>query len=108
MFNKYKIILTPFPFTDLSSSKVRPAIIVSKESIGDDVVVVFISSQNNKKFGFDLSLLKSKINGLKTDSVIRVSKIATLDKKIILGEIGELDKSLQKKLDSSLTKMLGL
>ena len=40
------MILVPFPFTDLSGNKVRPALIISKEKIGVDVIVVFITSQN--------------------------------------------------------------
>ena len=40
------IVLTPFPFTDLSTTKRRPAIVISKdnEQTGD-VVVAYISSQ---------------------------------------------------------------
>lgn len=43
---KGTIVLTPFPFTDLSAIKRRPAVIVQRsEKTGDDVVVAFISSK---------------------------------------------------------------
>lgn len=43
---KGAIVLTPFPFTDLSSTKRRPAIIVSNPCISaKDVIVAFISSR---------------------------------------------------------------
>lgn len=45
MFERGKIILVPFPFTDLSSQKIRPAVIVSRASEGSpDTIVAFITS----------------------------------------------------------------
>lgn len=90
MYKFGKIVLIPFPFTDLSGAKVRPAVIISNKPIGDDVVVVFISSNIKKLREFDVLIRKNSKNGLKSDSIIIVSKIATLEKKTILGEIGEL------------------
>ncbi|MEK7453266.1 MAG: type II toxin-antitoxin system PemK/MazF family toxin [Patescibacteria group bacterium] len=107
MFKRGKIVLIPFPFSDLSGVKVRPAVIVSDDLSGSDIIVVFISSiitKINKKT--DIKILASqnsfKGTGLKTSSVIKVSKIATLDKKIILGEIGEIDKSIEKEINKKL------
>lgn len=91
------IILTPFPFTDLSGNKVRPALVLGVQDAGDDVTVCFISSiSQNRIHKFDIlvdSKDKSFIKtGLKLTSVIKVIKIATLDKMVVLGKIGELDK----------------
>ncbi len=85
-----KIVLVSFPFTDLSGTKVRPAVVVSNKPIGDDVVVAFISSNTKKTRKFEIFLKMSEENGLKSDSVVIVSKLATLEKKTILGEIGQL------------------
>lgn len=38
------IILIPFPFTDLTSAKVRPAVVISSNPQEEDVIVAFISS----------------------------------------------------------------
>lgn len=38
------IVLVPFPFTDLSGHKVRPAVIVSPDPVGVDILLAFISS----------------------------------------------------------------
>lgn len=88
-----KIVLVPFPFTDLSGMKVRPAVVVSNKNIGGDVILAFISTNTKKKGKFEVFLKMSDKNGLKSDSVVLVSKIATLEKKIILGEIGRLSNS---------------
>ncbi len=90
------IVLTPFPFTDLSGNKVRPALVLGIQEGGDDVTVCFISSvEQNKTYQLEI-LVDSKEKsfpktGLKLKSIIKVTKIATLDKKVILGKIGELD-----------------
>lgn len=92
------MVLVPFPFTDLSGSKVRPALILGVQKSGDDITVCFVSShKQNKKYPGDVILKESDkkfdITGLKTSSIIKVTKIATLDKAVILGKIGELDKN---------------
>ncbi len=108
MYKKYKIVLVPFPFTDLSTSKIRPAVIISHNLLGGDVVTSFISSEIEKVSVSDVKIKKTEVNGLKKNSVIKISKIATLDKKTILGEIGEVDNNLKKKIDHNLKKVFDL
>ncbi len=38
------IVLVPFPFTDLSGQKLRPAVIISPDPVGEDILLAFISS----------------------------------------------------------------
>jgi mRNA interferase MazF len=96
---KGAIVLIPFPFTDLSGQKIRPAVILNDLSGSEDCIVAFISSIPDKsKQKYNLPVKVSKINGLKTNSVIKVSKIATLQKKSVIGEIGILEKSYQVNL----------
>src|SRR3990167_10606230 len=114
MFERSKVILVPFPFTDLSSSKVRPALIISEPKYMDqDVSVLFISSHLPKRKGSTDLCLKSsdphfEITGLKLDSLIKCNKIATLHRKIILGEMGYLHQEVQKQVDKKIKLALGL
>ncbi|MBT3348931.1 type II toxin-antitoxin system PemK/MazF family toxin [bacterium] len=94
MFEFGKIVLIPFPFTDLTSTKIRPALIISAKNETADLIVAFISS-HQKSDG--LPIKKSAENGLKVDSTIRFNKIATLNKKLILGEIGEISRDFLEK-----------
>jgi len=96
---KGKIILVPFPFTDLTAAKLRPALVVYEGE--KDAVVAFISS----KIPYELSgvdiLIKEgspgfRRAGLKVDWVIKLDKIATVLKDLIVGELGELDEDLRK------------
>lgn len=106
--SKGKIVLIPFPFTDLSGHKVRPAVILHVTR-GEDCIVAFLSSGiPKKKYPYDVAIRTSKRNGLKVDSIIKVDKLATLQKKIVLGEFGEVEKDIQKAVDSNLKKVFQL
>ena len=106
---KGKVILIPFPFTDLSGHKVRPAVVLHNNIRGDDCIVCFISSKQNERIGsFDIKVNANADNGLKVNSVIKTSKIATLEKKIALGEIGTLDKNTIKEIDRKLKSIFSL
>ena len=112
MPKKGKIVLIPFPFTDLSASKVRPAVIVSGFAQGEDIIAAFISSVKSKIQKTDIVLNSydkdfSK-TGLKADSVIKIGKIATLDKKIILGEMGEISIDTEKEINKKIKILFGL
>jgi len=96
MYKAGHIILTPFPFTDLSGNKVRPALVLGVQKGGDDLTVCFISSiPHNNVFMFDIIVGPEDKDfsktGLKLKSIIKITKIATLDRVVVLGIIGELD-----------------
>jgi mRNA interferase MazF len=92
MYEFGSIVLVPFPFTDLSATKVRPALIVSKPAKdARDVIVCFITSQEMPSMPQAAPLAAGKHSGLKVPSTVRFDKIATLDRRIILGELGRID-----------------
>lgn len=107
MYKRGTVVLVPFPFTDLSGSKVRPAVIVSDGKVGADVVLLFITSQSKLKGKHLVRITPGEENGIKTKSKIVCSKIATLEAKIIIGELGVLAASDLKKVDIELKKVLG-
>lgn len=89
--HKGTIVLVPFPFTDLSGQKVRPALILHV-SRGEDCIVTFITSGiPKKKYPFDVRINATGKNGLKMDSVIKTDKIATLQRKSSLASWGRLN-----------------
>jgi mRNA interferase MazF len=105
---KGKIVLVPFPFTDLTSAKLRPALVIYEGA--EDVVVAFISS----KVPADLSAVDVLVakkdtsfekSGLKVDSVIKLDKIATVLKNLVVGELGDLGEKPRREVNHKLTKM---
>ena len=107
--SKGTLVLIPFPFTDLSGQKVRPALVLVDFKKGEDCIVAFISSVKQKRSDpFDIPLPITNKNGLKMDSIIKIGKIATLQKKIILGEIGVLESELLDQVDKKLKMLFSL
>jgi mRNA interferase MazF len=85
---KGDIILISFPFTDLTGSKLRPAVVLASNEL--DVTVAFITTQLKWREEFDVLLSPTVTNGLKMDSMIRLSKIATLDVELVEGKLGNV------------------
>ncbi|MEK7614590.1 MAG: type II toxin-antitoxin system PemK/MazF family toxin [Patescibacteria group bacterium] len=105
---KGTIVLVPFPFTDLSGQKVRPALALYDSRRGEDCIVAFISSLKTKTGIFDVRVKLSLKNGLKIDSAIKVDKIATLQKKIVLGELGVLESQYLSLVNKKLKQLFGI
>lgn len=76
------IVLTRFPFTDLTGGKVRPALVVSRDNDRrSDVILAFITSNVQAANNPDaLAIEPDAANGLKVPSVVRFDKLATLEK----------------------------
>ena len=103
---KGTIILIPFPFTDFSGMKTRPALILATDIY--DVTVAYITSKIIKQEENDLEILPSETNGLRIDSIIKLNKLATIDKGLILGELGVLSESDIKAIDKKLITVFAI
>ena len=95
---KGKIVLIPFPFTDLTMTKLRPALVLYEGE--RDIVVAFISSQiragmSNVGVVIKESHPQFNMTGLKMTSIVRLDKLATLLKNLVVGEIGSLSQDLR-------------
>lgn len=97
---KGDIVLVPFPFTDLTATKKRPALVLFSD--GEDVTLAFITTKKFRKKDWDLLLEPTKSNGLKKKSIVRLSKITTLEKKLVLGQLGSISDIKLKVLNSNL------
>ena len=103
---KGDIVLITFPFIDLSGSKLRPSVILAETSL--DLTVCFITTQIKWQEPTDLLLLPNLKNGLKKSSLVRTSKIATLDKTLIKGLLNRLTQRELADLDKVLKTLLQL
>ena len=106
---KGKIVLVPFPFTDLTAAKLRPALVLYEGK--RDVVLAFISSKiSAQPLEADVLLESAQVgfkkSGLKVDSLIKLDKLATVLKALILGELGELDEEKREEVNQKLQLLL--
>jgi mRNA interferase MazF len=102
---KGKIVVVPFPFTDLSSIKRRPALILHETKY--DVVVAYISSvMPSIPLPEDVLIPRSRPSfirtGLISDSVIQLDKLATIEKSLIIRILGEVDSDLKAEINPKL------
>jgi len=108
------VILTPFPFTDLHGTKVRPAIIVSRtDRPGDDVILAFVSSVVPAQplptdLIVDPDAPEWRGAGLKRPSIIKCDKLATVQRRVLLGELGSLSVACLLEMDRRLRHALAL
>ena len=103
---KGDIVLIPFPFSDLSGSKLRPAVVLF--TTDKDVTINFITSQLYLLSEYDIQVLPSASNGLKRTSLIRVGKFATVDKDLVVGRLGSIENKYEILLNKSLMQILQL
>lgn len=103
---KGDILLIPFPFTDLTGQKNRPALVLI--TTDTDITVAFITSQIRWQSEHDLKLEPSAENGLKVTSLVRLSKLATIDIELVIGRLGTLIQTDIQQLNKNLIKLLQL
>lgn len=99
---KGKIVLIPFPFTDLTSTKLRPALVLLEREL--DIVVAFISSKipsypSPDYIFVDIHHPEYGLTGLKVPSVIRPDKVCTILKELVIGELGEIGNLLKHQMN---------
>jgi len=103
------VVLVPFPFTDQSATKRRPAVVVSSQDYNKerpDIIILAISSQVRTPAGFGEVLVRSwKDAGLIKPSTIKPI-FTTVEKGLILKKLGQLAKEDQLALKKALTGIL--
>jgi len=89
-FVKGDVVVVPFPFSDLSQAKRRPALVIAQLE-GDDLILCQITSQGIRDKYAVLVEEDDFVSGsLKQKSNLRPNRIFTADKQIILYKIGHL------------------
>lgn len=87
-FIKGEVVVIPFPFSDLTQTKRRPALILT-ELEGDDLILCQITSQAIKdKYALPIDDSDFEMGGLKKPSNIRPNRIFTADTHLVLYRIG--------------------
>lgn len=92
-FQRADVVLIPFPYTDLSASKTRPAVVVSSgvyHRIRSDLLLAYVSSQVSKAHPvLDYVLVDWSFAGLPKPSFVR-PKIAVVEPKLVVHQVGSL------------------
>ena len=104
------LVLVPFPFTDQTTTKKRPAIVVSSATYNSerpDLVLMAVTSQTKLSTSFgEVTVSKWKLAGLIKPSVIKPI-FTTVEKGLILRRLGQLQGKDKQALQKTLQSILG-
>lgn len=101
------VVLVRFPFSDLSGSKVRPAIVVNTPHISQDIFAIPLTSKTDSLLEGEFVLSEWKGAGLNVASAVKRG-LYTLHQELIVRSVGTISKSDTAKVDASLRTWLGL
>jgi mRNA interferase MazF len=111
---KHKVVLVPFPFDDLSSSKVRPAVCLT-DPIGlhRHVVLAFVTSHvASHPLATDLIIDSADSDfvatGLHVSSTLQLHRLMTATTALIRRELGQLSPKMQAEVNNRLRRLFDL
>jgi len=110
-YNRGDVILVPFPFSDQTAAKKRPAIIVSSDtynSISQDIVIITVTGQIRSHIGVGEFLIEDwQSAGLLRPSAVK-SAISTIEQRLVLKILGRLSSKDVSTLEEALKELFDL
>jgi mRNA interferase MazF len=106
-YSKNEVILVNYPFSDLSVSKVRPAIVVSAKHTSKDIFIVPLTSKIETLLSGEFILTEWEEAGLNVSTAVKRG-IYTIKGSLILKSIGKISESDATNLQNALKKWLGI
>jgi len=111
IFDAFDVVVVPFPFTDRSTTKRRPALVLSdsrafNRQVGQSVLAM-ITSGANSAWPLDVEIEDLDSSGLPSASVVRM-KLFTLDHPLVIRKAGALAAYDRKGVINSLHKLFSL
>jgi mRNA interferase MazF len=105
-FVKGDIVIIPFPFSDLSGNKRRPALVLA-DLPGDDIILCQVTSQQSKDiYAVPIDSADFLNGSLPVASNIRPTRIFTADQNIIIRKAGTINPAILAKVSKILVGLL--
>jgi mRNA interferase MazF len=89
IYDRGDVILVPFPFSDLSGSKKRPALVLATISDWSELICMMLTSSPKGKGEIPIKHIIEA--GLPKPTVARIHRLFTIDQSIVLKKIGSLN-----------------
>ncbi len=107
-FIKGDVLVAQFPFSDLSSKKRRPVLVVAQSDFNDIIVCQITSIKNSIVKSIKLTPTSFASGKLPIISYIRPDKLFCSDRGLVLGRVGRLNISTMQKVDAALMEIFDL
>ena len=104
---KPEVILVRYPFSDLTSSKVRPAVVVNASHSSQDLFVVALTSKTSNLLAGEFILADWKLAGLNVETAVKRG-IFTIKQTLVKKYVGKLSDADAEQLENSLRTWLDL
>ena len=108
-YQPWDVVVVPFPYADRRTTSVRPAVIVSAEALSNHAGKYFlamITSAGNPPMYGDVAISDLKTVGLPVASVVRPTKVATLEQSSFHRRVGTLRREDRKQVRLRLQEFL--
>lgn len=109
-FERFAVVRVPFPVTDRSATKNRPALVISDaarfNSLAGHSVMAMITSAANPPWPLDCPIADPAGAGLPSPSKMRF-KLFTLDHRLVRGQLGRLAAEDRRLVADALGQLLG-
>ena len=109
IFQQKELVLLPYPFSDQGGTKVRPAIIVSNDSFNkrceDCVMVPLTTVIKDEPFSLLINQESLESGRLLKQSRIRIDKIFTIKKNLVIMKIGKINNEMLSKIKLEIGKI---
>ncbi|TVQ14471.1 MAG: MazF family transcriptional regulator [Leptolyngbya sp. DLM2.Bin27] len=106
-YSKYDVILVRYPFSDLSASKIRPAVVVSAPHPSQDIVITPLTSKTSSLLLGEFALSEWAAAGLNVATAVKRG-LYTVHVNLVIKAIGQLADGDAKQLEQSLRIWLAL
>jgi mRNA interferase MazF len=106
-YSKHDVILVRYPFSDLSSSKVRPAVVVSTLHASQDILITPLTSKTGSLLVGEFVLSEWAAAGLNVATAVKRG-VYTVHESLAIKVIGQLAEVDANQLEKSLRGWLGL
>lgn len=100
------VVLLPFPFSDLSQSKLRPAIVLADAERGDWVLCQVTSKPYADPNAVELTNADFATGSLNLTSYARPGKLFTANERLMMSQVGELKPATLKKVIDAVVALL--
>lgn len=107
-YERFDVVVVPFPFTDKDSVKKRPALVISDKTFQAPIhhsTLAMITSSGNPEWPLDVDIQDLQSAGLPSSSKVRM-KIFTIDNELIIRKIGSLSRGDRKSVQASIRKLM--
>jgi mRNA interferase MazF len=106
-YSRLEVVLVLYPFSDLTSAKVRPAVVINAPHVSQDLFVIALTSKTTGLLAGEFVLSDWKAIGLNVETAVKRG-IFTIKESLVKKQVGKLKNVDAVQLENSLRDWMDL